>query len=97
MGIMAISTVVLLLTVVVLPNGPSTGSKYHVLSWAELQAAKNATLVTKNTQTVCQMLYNTNQTTFDKYGIRCVRNDFYLDKICGPNQDQFCDCICYLS
>lgn len=87
---------VVLLAVMISQPMETSGKTYHVKTWTEMMAERNATTVTKNTQSVCNMLYNTNATTFDAYGIRCIRNTFYLDKTCGPKSDQFCDCICYL-
>ena len=64
-------------------------------TWEDIMAEKNAIQVTKNTLHACDLLYEMNTTSWTYGGWRCVKNTFYFDKICGENQDQFCDCICY--
>ena len=90
--------IIFLIATFVFPYGPTAPSKsYHVKTWTELMAERNATKVTRNVQLACDLLYKSGNNTYDLSGIRCVRNNFYLDKTCGPDKNQFCDCICYIS
>lgn len=70
-------------------------NEVHFETWEDIMAEKNAIQVTKNTLHACDLLYEMNTTSWTYGGWRCVKNDFYLNEICGENKDQFCDCICY--
>ncbi len=105
--VMPMALVGIVTMAILMSNDSSTGT-YHIKTWTEMMAERNASLVTenttlivRNTQSVCTTLYESNATVWDGYGIRCIRNDpnnnmIYDKYTCGPNGDEWCDCICYL-
>ena len=69
--------------------------KIHIATWEEIMAEKDTIKVVKSSLHACELLYEMNTTSWTYGGWRCVKNDFYQEEICGENNDQFCDCICY--